>query len=189
MIFFFFFLVSSAGSHVHHDVYDVSQLLPQPHPATFNATQSHNMYCHVTMNIQQHHYHYHNKPHNVSNANNTSTILAKCLAENCANPDNGTQRGWGGGGGGLWLRHILSDRNLLWQNYYHNGVGVLSSSPYVTELTSKNKKSPLKGQNPRGMPPATPRFRAWLQNVMHAHSSIHSWLHKPRHTQHNPYPS
>ena len=37
-------------------------------------------------------------------------------------PDNGTQ-----GGGGH--RHIFSDRNLLWQNYYHNGVGVISSSP------------------------------------------------------------
>ena len=169
-------------------VYDVSHLLPQPQPTTFNPTLSHNMYCHVTTNIQQHHYHYHTTPHQVSNANSTSTILAKCLAENCASPDNGTQGGRGGGGG--TPTHFFSDRNLLWQNYYHNGVEVLSSSRYVTDLTSKKKKkSPQKGQIHRGMPPATPRRRAWLQNVMHAHSSIHSWLHKPCHTQHNPYPS
>ena len=85
-------------------VYDVSHLLPQPHPTTFNPTLSHNMYCHVTTNIQQHYYHYHTTPL-VSNANNTSTILAKCLTENCANPDNGTQGGPGGGGWGL--RHIF----------------------------------------------------------------------------------
>ena len=43
-------------------VYDVSHLLPQPqpqpHPTTFNPTLSHNMYCHVTTNIQQHHNQY-----------------------------------------------------------------------------------------------------------------------------------
>ena len=27
-----------------------------------------------------------------------------------------------------------------------------------------------------------------IKNVMHAHSFINFWLHKPRHTQHNPYP-
>ena len=31
-------------------VYDVSHLLPQPHPTTFNPTLSHNMYCHLTTN-------------------------------------------------------------------------------------------------------------------------------------------
>ena len=35
---------------------------------------------------------------------------------------------------------FISDRKM-WQNYNHNGVGVLSSSPYVTELTSKKKMS------------------------------------------------
>ena len=61
-------------------VYDVSHLLPQPHPTTFNPTLSHNMYCHVTTNIQQHRYHYHTTPHQGCDANNTSTIRAKCLA-------------------------------------------------------------------------------------------------------------
>ena len=37
-------------------VYDVSHLLPQPHLTTFNPTLSHNMYCHLTTNTQQHHY-------------------------------------------------------------------------------------------------------------------------------------
>ena len=46
-------------------VYDVSHLLPQPHPTTFIPTLSHNMYCHVTMNIHLHHYHYHTRPHQV----------------------------------------------------------------------------------------------------------------------------
>ena len=44
-------------------VYDVSHLLPQPHPTTFHPTLSHNMYYHDTTNIQQHHYHYHTTPH------------------------------------------------------------------------------------------------------------------------------
>ena len=56
----------------------------------------------------------------------------------------------GGGGGGLRTpTHFFlfpNERNILWQNYYHNGVGVLVSSPYVTELTSKKKK----GQTHRG---------------------------------------
>ena len=110
-------------------------LLPQPHPTTFNPTLFHNMYCHVTTNIQQHHYHYHTTSHQVSNANNTSTILAQCLAENCASPDNGTQGGGGDRGQSdtffptkIWCGKIITI----------NGVGVLSSSPYVTELTSNN---------------------------------------------------
>ena len=94
-------------------VYDVSHLLPQPHPTTFNPTLSHNMYCHVTTNIQQHHYHYHTTPHQVSNANNTSTILAKCLAENCASPDNGTQRGGGGGAPTYFFRPKFVVAKLL----------------------------------------------------------------------------
>ena len=70
---------------------------------------------------------------------------------------------WGhgvGGGGGGTLTHFFSDWKILWQNYYQNGVGVLSSSPYVTELTSKKKK---KSQNHRGgnCPPPPPWCRAW----------------------------
>ena len=82
---------------------DVSHLFPQPHPTTFNPTLSHNMYCHLTRNTQQHHYH--TTPGKW--CYNTSTIRAKCLAEHCAGPENDSQRGGGGGGG----------------NYYHNGVG------------------------------------------------------------------
>ena len=109
------------------------------------------MYCHLTTNTQQHHYHYHTTPHQVNNAN-TSTILAKCLAEHRASPKNDTQRGGGGGGA---LTHF-SDRNLL----LHNGVGVLSSSPYVTELTSQRRKRRGKKAKTIGggeFTPATPQ--------------------------------
>ena len=88
-------------------VYDVSHLLPQPHPTTFNPTLPHNI-------LSPHHEHpaiplplpYHTTPLQGSDANNTSTIRAKCLAEHCAGPENDSQRGGGGG-----------------QNYNHNGVG------------------------------------------------------------------
>ena len=67
-----------------------------------SPTLSHNMYCHLTTNTQQHHYHYHTTPHQGSNADNTSTIRAKCLAEHCASPENDSQRvGRGGGGVGV----------------------------------------------------------------------------------------
>ena len=64
--------------------------------------------------------------------------------------------GGGGGGGGENPTHF-SDRKLLCQNVYLNG-GLLSSSPYVTELTSKKRKENLKGQNHRGAiaPPRHP---------------------------------
>ena len=39
-------------------MYDVSHLLPPPHPTTLNPTLSHNMYHHLTDNTQQHRYHY-----------------------------------------------------------------------------------------------------------------------------------
>ena len=68
----------------------------------------------------------------------------------------------GGGGGGI--RHnFFPDRNIFWQNYYRNGVGVLSSSPYVTELTSKKKKAKPWGPPP---PPATPWCHACLGIVL-----------------------
>ena len=61
----------------------------------------------------------------------------------------------GGGGGG----HIfLFDRKNLCHNYYHNGVGVLSS-PYVTELTSKKKKKQKHRGGGGHLPhPLTPRL-------------------------------
>ena len=83
-------------------VNDVSHFFPQPHPTTFNPTLSHNMYCHLTRNTQQHHYH--TTPGKW--CYNTSTIQAKCLAEHCAGPEKTIVSGGGGGG-----------------NYYHNGVG------------------------------------------------------------------
>ena len=170
---------------------------PSPTQVLYNPILYHNMYCHLTTNTQQHHYHYHipHHAHQVSNATNTSTILAKCLAEHCASHWQ-TALSFGGGGG--WLRHIFSDRFFffffLWQNYYHNGVGVLSSSPYVTELTSKKERKKVKKAKTIGggggdCPPATPRRRAWLQNVMHAHSFMHSWqnhvIHNTIHIHHN----
>ena len=69
---------------------------PSPSP-----TLSLNMYCHLTTNTQQHHYHYHTTPHQGSNANNTSTIRAKCLAEHCVSPENDSQRVGRGGGVGV----------------------------------------------------------------------------------------
>ena len=56
--------------------------LTPPYPTT--------LHCHLTTNTHQHHYHYHTTLHQVSDANNSSTIRAKCLAEHCG----------GGGGGG-----------------------------------------------------------------------------------------
>ena len=84
-------------------MYDVSHLLPQPHPTTFNPTLSRSIVTSprtpsntTTITI----------PHQGSDANNTSTIRAKCLAEHCASPENDSQGGGGGGG-----------------RYYYNGVG------------------------------------------------------------------
>ena len=146
-------------------IYDVSHLLPQlhstpPYPTTCTVTSPQTPSNTTTV------YHYHTTQARPGDANNTSLILAKCLAEHCASPENG-----------------ISNRDFLWQNYYHkNGVGVLSLSPYVTELTGKKKAKTIGVGN---CPPATPRRCPWLQNVMYAHSFIHSLLH----CQHNPYPS
>ena len=71
--------------------------LTPPYPTT--------LYCHLTTNTQ-HQYHYHATAHQGSDANNTSTIWAKCLAEHCGSPENDSQRRGGRG-----------------QNYYHNGIG------------------------------------------------------------------
>ena len=65
--------------------------------------------------------------------------ISKFLAEHCASPEKVAQRRGRGGGGGL--RHIVFFcRKKLSQNFYHNGLGVLSSSPYVTELRGGNVK-------------------------------------------------
>ena len=50
---------------------------------------------------------------------------------------NSLSGGGGGGGGGVRVGDSFPTEKSLCQNYYHNGVGVLSSSPYVTELTSR----------------------------------------------------
>ena len=80
--------------------------VPPLAPAPPNYIQPHPIPQHVHV-LSPHHEHpatplplpYYTTPGTVSNANNTSTILAKCLAEHCASPENDTQR-WGGGGGG-----------------------------------------------------------------------------------------
>ena len=49
--------------------------------------------------------------------------------------NRGGARVFAGGGGGGTPTHF-SDLTFVWQ-IYHNLVGVLSSSPYVTEMTKK----------------------------------------------------
>ena len=47
---------------------------------------------------------------------------------------------WGGGGGGRWAdTFIPRPEKNLWNNY-HNGVGVLSSSTYKTDLLIADKQ-------------------------------------------------
>ena len=68
------------------------------------------------------------------------------------------------GGGGGRLQHIFPDRNMLWQNHNHNGVGVLSSSSssssssYVAELIRKKKKKIGRAIAPSPCHPLTPRL-------------------------------
>ena len=58
--------------------------------------------------------------------------ISKCLADHCASPEKGAQRGRGGGGGRT--RHIVfSDRFFVWQTY-------LMGQGYYHHLTSKKKK-------------------------------------------------
>ena len=66
---------------------------PSPSQLHLTAPYPTTLYCHLTTNTQQHHYHYHTTPHQGSDANNISTIRAKCLAEHCASPENDSQRG------------------------------------------------------------------------------------------------
>ena len=60
--------------------------------------------------------------------------------------------GGGGGGGGRGTPTHLFRPKFFWWQKYHNRVGV-SSSPYVTELTSKTK---IMGGGGGNCPPATP---------------------------------
>ena len=88
-------------------VYDVSHHFPQPHSTTFNPTLSHNMYCHLTRNTQQHHYH--TIPHQkvmLQHFHNPGKMSRWALRR----PWKRQSTGGGGGGGG---------RNY----YYHNGIG------------------------------------------------------------------
>ena len=70
----------------------------------------------------------------------------------------------GGGGGAKWqnvslstaelsggrgFRHLFFRPNFLWQNYYHYGVGVLSLSPCVTELTSQKQTNKQTQRRPK----------------------------------------
>ena len=47
---------------------------PSPSQLHLTAPYPTTLYCHLTTNTQQHHYHYHTTPHQGSDANNTSTI-------------------------------------------------------------------------------------------------------------------
>ena len=63
--------------------------VPPLAPAPPNYIQPHPIPQHVLSPHHEHPatpHHYHTTPHQVGNANNTSTILAKCLAEHCASP-------------------------------------------------------------------------------------------------------
>ena len=85
--------------------------------------------------------------------------MAKCLAEHCASPKKKKALSGGGGGGGGDPTHFFPTETFCGKNYYHNGVRVLSSSPYVTELTSKKKKiKNHRGNSPLPPPPLTPRL-------------------------------
>ena len=59
---------------------------------------------------------------------------AKSLAEHRASSEKCRSAGVGGGGG--------TPTHFLFRPNYHKGVGVLSLSPYVTELTSKKTTKP-----------------------------------------------
>ena len=88
-------------------------------PSPTNYIQPHPIPQHVLSPQWPHHEHpatplqlpYHTTPHQGSNVNNTSTILAKCIAEHCASPENDIHSG---GGGGLTF---FRDQIFLWQNY------------------------------------------------------------------------
>ena len=81
-----------------------------------SPTLSHNMYCHLTTNTQQHHYHY----HTITIPHHTREVMLTTLPQSGQNVSlsiapalKTTVSGWGGGGGGGGLRHILSDRFFL----------------------------------------------------------------------------
>ena len=66
--------------------------------------------------------------------------VAKCL-ECCASPEKVTGWGGGGGGGGEDSDTFFLELKKLWQNF-HNGVGVLSSSTYMTDLWANKLPCP-----------------------------------------------
>ena len=101
----------------------------------------------TTYILSPHHKHpatplpYHTTPHQVSNATNTSTILAKCLAGHCA----WKRHSRGRGGGGV-LRHIETFFFFPLQNYYHNGRGrgilIITVRDWADKQKKKKQKRP-----------------------------------------------
>ena len=87
--------------------------------------------------------------------------MAKFIAEHCASPDKVAWGGGGRGGGRTTPTHFFPPtENKFAKNFnIMHGVGVLSSSQYVTELTTTNKIY-IYIQNHRGAipppPPVTP---------------------------------
>ena len=63
-----------------------------------------------------------------------------------------SEGGGGGGGGGESDTFVFLRPKFLWQNYYHNGVGVLSSSPY-TWMSWQNHRGAIARH------PLTPRLQ------------------------------
>ena len=103
------------------------------------------------------HYHYHTTPHQVMLTTLPQSWQNVSLSIKWCQPWKRHSVG-GGGGGGVTQKKKKSNRNCLWQNYYHH---VLSSSPYVTELTSKRKAKRTKQWGNYPLPPrdAAPDYK------------------------------
>ena len=96
----------------------------------------------------------------------------------------------GGGGGGLCSRTRTCPTLCPRPTKPHTTV---TTPLYPTPCTVTSPRTP---SNTTTITNTTPRnanntstFQTVIKTVMHAHSFINFWLHKPRHTQHNPYPS
>ena len=86
--------------------------------------------------------------------------------------------GGGGGGGGVTPK-LFSSYKQSWVNFPDTGyIGISSYMTYLSDKQAKKKQTLSQGWGGGGIPPNTPRVRAWLhalkclQNALRTHTKM-----------------